>query len=125
MSDDSGCGCIYTDPEDRYDVARYKFIRGRKRHLCNECQCWLDKGEQHEMFSGAIDGHWVTYRTCMDCISARDAFFCNGWYWTMIWEDIRDHLEWTDIDLCCLEKLTPVARAKVVDIIDEGLEDDT
>lgn len=104
------CNCIY-------------MVAGRKAHLCAECHQQIAKGEQHEVFSGLMEGHWHTYRTCQDCISARKAFFRFGCYFTFVWEEIEEHLRFADITVCCLEKLTPAARAKVIELIDEVLED--
>ncbi len=54
-----------------------RLVKGRKLHYCCECLASIVKGELHEVTSGMwADGNEVSfgcYRTCLLCVSWRDA----------------------------------------------------
>ena len=64
-------------------------------------------------------------RTCLDCASIIDHIFCE-YVIGGIWADLKDNLEDDPeffIPESCLAKLTPKAREKVCDLIEEYWED--
>jgi len=87
---------------------------------CDECYREIKIGEEYEHVYGRWDGVWSTYRTCQDCLSVRNSFFCDGYCYTMIYENLQEHINdmGGSISEDCLSPLTPAARAKVCQIIE-------
>jgi len=128
------CACIYVDVDEAYDDSGHDIVVAGTEHKCCECQRVIDVGESYEDAWGGYveydddDSESLTdveiYETCLDCVSAREAFFCQGWYIGMIWEAISDHL-WdvigpsSGISSDCLASLTPRARERVCETIEE------
>jgi hypothetical protein len=128
----TGCACVYTDYESMLMIAE-TFPRARKSHCCCECGRDVEKGEEYERAVGVNDGRIETYKTCLDCVSVRRAFFCDGWGYCAVWQDLWEHLQ----EVCwygqapgaeCMGAVTPAARDKVCDLIEkiweESAEDD-
>lgn len=112
-----GGRCDFGDPIIR---------EARKEHKCCECARVIPKGEKYEVFEGSWDGEFSTYKTCIDCVSAR-AFFCS-WVYEFMWQDMREMIDETcgQINYDCLNACTPAARAKIIEMIDkcwEGLDE--
>jgi hypothetical protein len=74
--------------------------------------CWMDNAE------------YSTFRTCRDCESARNAFFCT-FHYRLVWEDLRNAIRENDgkIDWDAMSELTPRARGMVCDILEEVWKD--
>lgn len=123
MSDYS---CVYVDyvkgPECFTDSIR----KARKEHKCCECGDAIKRGDKYEETTGIWDGKPNRYRTCLDCLSVRNAFFCDGWFYTFVWENLYEHLRdcahTTPTE--ALAKLTPDARASVCEFIEELWDED-
>lgn len=114
------CGCIYVGSYDASKFYKAGTQIARKEHLCSECGRIINKGELYEKAVGKWDGRLDSFKTCNDCLSVRDNFFCNGFYHEGLWEDLDDHIrEYNgDISEDCLSNLTVRAREKVCDIIE-------
>jgi hypothetical protein len=102
--------------------------RARKRHCCSECSRTIEPGETYERTWGKFDGGVETYKTCVDCLSVRDSFFCDGWGYTVVWQDLQEHLSEVvrfgdGVSSDCMAPLTKAARDKVCDLIEEIWED--
>jgi len=67
------------------------------------------------------EGDFNTYKTCRDCESIRNAFFCDGWWYGMVLENLSDHINDTRgaISEDCISGLTPVARTTVCELIEK------
>lgn len=116
------CGCIYVESDESYKTISCLKIRAVHSRECQECRRTIERGEIYEYFIGTLgESNADTWITCSDCLSVRNVFFCNGWAFESIWEDVCYHVEGMDgkIDSECLAELTPRARAGVIDIIDE------
>jgi len=47
--------------------------RARKEHRCCECRITIEPGTRYEYVSGIWDGYANSYKTCLGCVSLRDA----------------------------------------------------
>jgi hypothetical protein len=116
------CSCdVGVDFDEGPEFYTEKIIKARKQHKCNECRGMINKGEKYERVTGKWDGNVSTYKTCLDCLSIRKQFFSNGWSFSdMLW-DLKDHIVETDAGLSqeCIAKLTSSARERVCDMIQE------
>ena len=116
------CACVAVDTDYGHD----SFHRSckpiaRKTHKCCECYREIKKGEQYSYECGAWEGVFSTYKVCADCLSLRDAFFCDGWVYEGLWEYMNEHINdcGGDISQSCIAELTKPARDKVCDLIEE------
>lgn len=119
------CGCVYVDVDGCMELSSTKYPVARKEHKCGECRKVIVPGEKYESVSGMYDGHFDTYKTCLDCVSMRDAFFCNGYHYTMIWEDFGEHLREMggSIDADCIAQVSGKARDRICDAVEEYWEE--
>lgn len=87
--------CMWDDDGESYQMADRQMRRARKEHRCTECNRTIAIGERHEVMKGLYDGHWDTHRVCAQCIEARRwlAEVCEGWLYTTIEEDLREHVD--------------------------------
>ena len=118
------CSCVYVEgdcPSDGFYHA--SFYVARKEHKCDECKRIIRPGEKYEKVVAKYDGFQV-FKTCPDCLSLRDAFFCEGYVHTCLWDDfLRFVISCKgEINFQALSMLTPLARAKACDIIDNVWE---
>lgn len=60
--------CDCEAPSAFYQKAR----RARSEHRCCECGTAIPAGALYQYTSGVWDGQWQSYKTCLDCQSARD-----------------------------------------------------
>lgn len=120
------CGCVYVDSS--YDSPSFfceKNPVAHQAHRCTECNRLIQPGEQYRKESGVWDGVFETHKICPDCLSVRDTFFCEGWFYEQIWEDLENHIRDMagQIPEDCILGLTENAKAHVLSIIDELWED--
>lgn len=117
------CSCeIDVDIDDAGpDFSSTKMLKAKIDHECIECRGVIKKGDQYEKTSGKWDGNFDSFRTCVDCLSRRKEFFRGGYYYGRIWENFETHVDAVDGEISekCLSNLTPVARGKACDIIQE------
>lgn len=124
----TSCGCVNVYVSDFYEDVANDIIVMKESFFdftCCECGKEFENGDKYERYVGQMyDDEPKIYRTCMDCISIRDEFFCNGWIFTRILEDVENHVEDVggDISAECLLRLTPRAREMIFDMIDEVFE---
>ena len=115
------CSCdidVYVD--EFSEVLRETFQKARKEHKCGECYRTIVKGEEYEKIVTVFDSRLYTYKTCMDCVSVRKQFFTT-FYYESIWEYFREYVSdvYGEIPENCISELTPAARAKVCELIEE------
>ena len=118
------CSCIWVDdyvvPEFYSSVIR----KSKKEHTCCECGRVISSNEQYENVYGKWDGNIEEFKTCCDCLSIRNAMFCDGVVHGSIIEDLRNHIDYCngEISSDVIMKLTPVARRVVLEMIDDEFE---
>ena len=95
--------------------------RAKKIHICNECGREIEYGETYEHVFAVYGAERNIFKTCTDCLSVRNVFFCNNWIFGSIWEHIYSHIIDCDgsIDSSAIAKLTPLARKDICDIIED------
>jgi len=123
------CSCIYVGcGSDEIDFVNEKIVTARKVHKCGECHGAIAKGSSYENVSGSWSGDFHQYKTCTDCLSIRGVFFCDGWYYEMVHEYLRDHIKETkgEVPEDCLNTfsfLTPKAKEMVYEVIENVWSD--
>jgi hypothetical protein len=119
------CACVYVGDYDGPEFCSTTHYVARQEHKCIECGRAIVKGERYEYVSGKWDGSMDVFKTCEDCESVRDAFFCDGFLYGGIWEYLGEHLRdviaphGANVDSSCIIPLTPRARDKVCDMIED------
>ena len=120
------CSCIYLDVDgEGVDIPPTKKIReARKEHICGECGGLIWPGEKYEHVRGKWNGAFSTQKTCLICREIREAFFCEGWFFTEILRDLREHIydAHGKISEDCLSEMTKPARDRVCDMIEKYWE---
>lgn len=121
------CACINVyDHGDACDEHTAKKVRARKEFKCGECPGQIMPGETYELVRMLFGEQWETHRTCPDCLSIRDAFFCGSYLYGEIRDYMREHIR----DVCGelsetkISELTASARAWVCEEIEESWSDD-
>ena len=115
--DEGPCGvCI--DGSDDGDLPAFsteKHVKARKPYTCCECGDAIVVGQVHERVTGKWDGTISTYRTCLACAEIRKNLCCDGWTYTMLWEDAENSGLFTHMTTGCLDQLqTAAAKAKLL-----------
>lgn len=121
----SNCSCISVYIDNPIELLRDKITTARKIHKCGECGRDIVPGEKYEYHCGKHEGEFEYYKTCIDCLSVRNTFFCEGWFYGMVWEHIREHIHEMNgkIDSDCLVHLTSKARKDVCEMIEQEWKD--
>lgn len=116
------CACVPGYDCDGPDLERWKIRKARKPHRCVECNREIAPGERYEYASSCYDGSWSHYATCLDCVSVAGAFFCDGLLIGGMWLMLKDHIEYLNgaIHSDCLVSLTPAARERVCEMIEDA-----
>jgi len=113
-----------------YDEVSYrlqqKIVTARKHHTCEECSCDIKPGMRYELYKGVQDDGIFTCKTCLDCVSIREAFFKHGiaQFGTVleeVYENIVYELE-GEVDSKCILPLTDKAKEKIFGYIEEAWE---
>lgn len=114
------CSCVFIEEYTESEFSDSKITKARKTHKCVECGETIKKGDRYEYTSGLWDGDFSVYKTCMNCLSIRDSFFCKGWGYGAMLEDLYEHLLCeTDVSNKCMAGLTKPARDRVCDMIEQ------
>jgi len=115
------CACVYVGNYDGPDFTFSRKRKAKKEHVCCECGEKILPGSTYEYTVGRWEAGFRVYKTCLDCISMIASFFCDGFGYTTIWEDLAEHIDAMggEISSDCLIPLTPKARAKVCQMIED------
>ena len=119
------CACVYVDEySSPLDFYSEKINTAYKKHKCSECGRVINPGEKYERVAGKWDGDFSTYKTCQDCLSLRETFFCRGYAFSWLWHDFREFVAdcGGEINFSDISKLSPRAREKVCDMLEEYWE---
>jgi len=101
-----------------------KIVTARKHHTCEECGCDIEPGMRYELYKGVQEGIIFTCKTCLDCVSIREAFFEQGiaQFGTVldeVYENIVYELD-GEVDSKCILPLTDKAKKKIFGYIEEA-----
>jgi hypothetical protein len=94
----------------------------RKEHKCCECNATIKPGQKYEIATCIVDRGWSSYKTCIDCISVRDALFCS-WVYTELWESVARELNSLPSSECMMQ-MTKRGRDMVCDLLESSWNDD-
>lgn len=85
--------CMIDGCDEMVEVLQSRKPVARKVHKCHECRRDIQPGERYEYHAGLLDGGWVTYKTCQQCLSVREWLIqvCSGWVYGQIGEDLLEH----------------------------------
>lgn len=118
----SDCSCIYTEC-DWYSEEYYETeVTAKKAIRCIECYRVIPRGEKHIKADYTNeDNEWRVRRICVDCKSVIESFFCGSYKYDIVWEALEQHLNDHEgkVPADCLVELTPKAREKVCEMIEE------
>jgi hypothetical protein len=114
---DGPCGvCISGgDDGDPAEFCHTEHPKARKAYKCCECGDVIPKGSIYERVTGKWYDAIDVYRTCAPCEEIRRALCCEGWTYTMLWEDAENSEMFEHLTTGCLEQLTTAAaKAKLL-----------
>jgi hypothetical protein len=101
--------CIeWADYDWSTEFCRESTRRARKPYRCCECGDVIAVGDLHEYVAGKSGGEFWNYRTCAVCAEIRDAFKCDTWGYTVLWESVCEQMfpEWNEMTaIDCLARL--------------------
>jgi len=113
------CACVWVDNEGGPEFMKTTTPIARKEHLCSECRRDILKGEKYRIDRGVWDGEFSSHKICLDCLSLREEFFCDGWTYEHIWDDMHMFINECrgDIGDDRLANLTPNTIEKIEKIL--------
>jgi len=118
------CACVEVDASEGEvcDVHEAKRIKARRQWKCHECPGQILPGEIYERVKMLFEGQWSKHRTCPDCLSIRDVFFCGVYLYESIREYVREHIRDVcgDLSETKISELTPAAREWVCEEIEDS-----
>lgn len=117
------CGCeIDFDGDNGPEAFSEKDRKARKTHICSECNRDIFPGETYRYESGIWNDGPNDYKTCTDCISVRDVYFC-GFAFGEIWNDLWDRIEENDGEGFAdsrISRVTSRGRDMICDLIEKA-----
>lgn len=119
------CSCavdVYAGDCEPVSLLNVKIRKAVKDHICQECKRDIPKGEEYEYVSYLFEGKFWRDKTCKDCLTARKQFYprgghCPGGLWFDIKEEIND--SGGEIPEACISRLTPIARGRLCDMLND------
>lgn len=69
--------------------------KARKAHTCAECHREIAPGETYEVAGGVMMGEWWKWKTCQQCIAAREWLnvVCSGFAYESVMEEMKEHFD--------------------------------
>ena len=119
-----GCACEIELDGNGPSCFKSSDRKARKEHKCCECHRVILPGETYRYESGVWDGDPEDYKTCADCLSVRDEFFCSYVY-GQIWEGMHELINESDGELSFakLANVTTDARDRICGIWEDWHEE--
>lgn len=119
------CSCVFVDNTEVVTCLEQKIKKANRKYICVECGCIIEKGDKYEYYRSIYCNIFDTYKTCLDCLSVRKEFFCEGFEFYSMWDLVHEHIYGLDGEISsdCIVNLTKKARDKICDIIDGYWED--
>jgi hypothetical protein len=117
----SDCSCVYVGDDDTCEFSFARTVKAAKDHKCCECGGIIVRGTMHHLAGGKWDGDFSTFRTCPVCREIIKAFFCNGYAFGAIYDDLWQHRRdiGGNVKGECLSGLSAPAREKVCEMIED------
>ena len=114
------CSTVLVDIDSYSTNLSQSHPRARKEHRCGECRKTIVKGEVYLREVNIHDGQVMTDKTCQDCVSIRNEFFKDGYWYGQVIDLLNEHIfdSQGDISENCLVALTPGAQEKVCEMIE-------
>ncbi len=115
----SNCKCsIEMDHSGGPEFFSAKEPVAQVEHKCDECGRKIEPGESYRHESGKWEGLFESYKTCTECCSIRDIFFCS-FIFTDVMREFKETAGYNEGKFSpeCIAQLTPTAKRIVLDII--------
>ena len=117
------CSCeidVYDGDGESVELYNEERRTAKKQHKCFECGGAILPGYKYKFVSYLYEGRFWMEKTCTDCLSAIEQFYPRGGWAGVLWDEISEHVNCAGGDLpeSCLAQLSPIARAKVCDMVD-------
>lgn len=118
------CACVAVDIDNYPEFFEEKTRKAVKPNKCSECRRVIEPGERYEHVAGKWDGHFETFKMCSDCLSIRKSFFCEGFSFGGMLEELGEHINYMNGEVSgdCIKPLTPRAREIVCEMIEREWE---
>ena len=90
------CSCVYVGDYDPCEVIRDETMVSSGEFKCCECGSTIKEGETFRFYDMKVDSespNTIEYPTCLVCENIKDVFFCDGFIFEQVWEDLKNHLE--------------------------------
>lgn len=114
------CGCISYGYQETVSVLSELYPIARRKHKCGECHREINTGEKYESVSYVVDGKIYRIKTCIDCLSVRDLFFCHCIPISGFWDVLKENMDYDSaIPWSGIAGLTKKVRDSVCDMIEE------
>ncbi len=107
----SKCVIDAVDDGDMAEIWNTTEPVARKEHSCFECKKTIQIGEKYERVD-VIWKTWQTIKTCSVCLELRKLFFCSYCAGNIL-EDLRQEIWEYDLDLGCLNGMSPQAISMI------------
>jgi hypothetical protein len=121
------CSCEVPADVSFYSAfQKQKHPKARKVYKCYECGREIEKGEKYQKIVDFCEHKFSQYITCKDCLSVKEKFFTDGYYFGMVWEELEAHIRENlirNFPWSCLTDLTKPARDKICEFIEELWEE--
>ncbi len=119
------CSCVYVDNSGDNVCIKQKVQVARKPNQCHECDRKINVGEKYEYYFGKTDGESFYSITCLDCVSIRESFFCDGYNFGGTYVYLEEHINEMDGEISsdCIIGLTPRAKDIVCGMIEKCWND--
>ena len=119
------CSCFDADVDEYGTVLEDKVVTARKAHRCHECGKSISLGENYRREKAVYDGQCDTHKTCLDCSSIRNELVCS-FYWGEVLDLVRESIFECGgtVSESAISRLTPGARSRICEIIEDLWTDD-
>lgn len=91
------CVCNYETPSVYWKTIR----KARKTHRCEECGTFIHPATRYEHVRGVWEGEPRSYKTCLDCVAARELLdsceSCFCWSHGGLWDDVDNLVREIDV----------------------------
>lgn len=115
------CACMDLDCDEKAEKFTSCMPKARKPHRCCECRREIAIGETYSLENGNWEGSWQKFRTCVDCLSIRNAFFCGGYEYETVLEHVEEYINSANGEVSSdwIMQLTPRAADKIFGMIEK------